>query len=177
MNKPTNLVEPKPGDPVPAISAVAVLAFALIVFWAISQRSPQKDPFEGLDLGCPNPVCDCQECDCGDDCTCNTYVQPPPDEAGSKPPAQPVVALSDKPELAMHSIANCPQCVIDKSKIPEWLSKGWRVVVYDDGCGESGKIYPWYEVTEMDGRKYSFVGPLSSDKIERERRNAAGASR
>mgnify|MGYP006276965745 CR=1 FL=1 len=165
-------------DTPPPMAAIFAAILCVALFFCLSvTESLTKDPPEALDLGCPNPVCDCQECDCGDDCTCNTYVQPPPEEAGAKPPEKPVSNVLSKPKLAMHSIANCPPCLADKAKLGAWLSVGWDIEVFDDGFGESGKMYPWYEVTELDGRKYSFVGPLSPDKVERERRNATSASR
>lgn len=150
---------------------VAVFGLLLVALFVWSFVDPPKE----IDSKCDNVACPCEDCTCKD-CKCGIE---PEQEAGSpsgspgKVPEKSFGSLPDKPILRMHTMRGCPQCEIDKSQFGTWLGNGWRIEVFDDGAGEKGKIYPWYEVQEVSGKTYSFVGPLSPDKVERERRNAA----
>ena len=153
---------------------VAIVGMLLIAFlgWSFSKGKISDRP---SDPKCSNAACPCEDCTCKD-CKCGIE---PEQEAGSpgKVPEKSFGNVPQKPLLRMHTMQGCKQCEIDKLQFGTWLNNGWRIEVFDDGAGEKGKMYPWYEVTETSGKQYSFVGPLSPQKVERERRNAAGSSR
>jgi hypothetical protein len=150
---------------------VAVFGLLLVALFVWSF----VDHPEEIDSKCSNAACPCEDCTCRD-CKCGIE---PEQEAGSpgKVPEKSIGNTPQKPLLKMYTMQGCKQCEIDKLQFAAWLDNGWRIEVFDDGAGEKGKIYPWYEVTETSGKQYSFVGPLSPEKVERERRNAAGSSR
>jgi|GEM_PF-6897656 len=119
------------------------------------QSEQLEQVLDELSKTCPNPVCDCEKCDCKD-CECNLEDEVPA-----------VVAT-----ITMHSIEACPACKLDKANFCIWLEQGWRVEILDDGQGEPGKLYPWYEIKDGDGLQFSFTGRLTKEAIERGR-NAA----
>ena len=151
------------------------MVFGLLLAVVLSCLLTKKvDPPKEIDPKCSNAACPCEDCTCKD-CKCGIE---PEQESGS--PGVPEKAFGNppqKPLLKMHTMIGCKQCEIDKAQFGAWLDNGWRIEVFDDGAGEKGKIYPWYEVIETSGKKYSFVGPLSPEKVERERRNAASPGR
>lgn len=154
------------------IVAVFGLLLVALFVWSFAKK---VDAPKGIDSKCDNAACPCEDCTCKD-CKCGIESE---QEAGSpgKVPEKAFGSQPVKPLLKMYTMRGCKQCEIDKAQFGAWLDNGWRIEVFDDGAGEKGKIYPWYEVTETSGKKYSFAGPLSPEKVERERRNAAGPSR
>jgi hypothetical protein len=137
---------------------LGLLLATVLLGWGFTHRGESKSEVS-------------KQCKCGIE---------PEQGAGAKPPGKPPgksQVLAPKPKLEMFSIPNCPPCKTDKSQIGSWVDAGWDVTIYESDFRESGKMYPWYKVTEVDGRQYTFQGPLSTDKVERERRNASGTGR
>ena len=119
---------------------------------------------------CPNPVCNCEKCDCGSNCECN-LIQEVEEQLSPRVEPAPVA----KPRLIMHTINGCPPCEADKRCIVNWIDT-WDVEILNDSPGASGQRYPWYEVEELDGTRFQFVGQLSREAVERGRRNVARAN-
>jgi hypothetical protein len=155
-----------------SLGAVVGLLIIAVVGWSLYGDKISDRP---SDPKCSNVACPCENCTC-EDCKCGIE---PEQEAGSpgKVPEKSFGNLPEKPLLRMHTMRGCKQCEIDKAQFGAWIDNGWRIEVFDDGNGEKGKIYPWYEVRELSGKTYSFVGPLSPDKVERERRNVTSSNR
>ncbi len=152
---------------------LGLLLATVLLGWGFTHRGESKSE---VSKQCSNAACPCEDCTCKD-CKCGIE---PEQGAGAKPPGKPPgksQVLAPKPKLEMFSIPNCPPCKTDKSQIGSWVDAGWDVTIYESDFRESGKMYPWYKVTEVDGRQYTFQGPLSTDKVERERRNASGTGR
>jgi hypothetical protein len=153
------------------IAVLGLLIAAVLLCWGFVHVVESKSE---VSKQCSNAACPCEDCTCND-CKCGIE---PEQGAGSpgKPPGKSQV-LAPKPKLEMFSVPNCPPCKTDKSQLGSWVDAGWDVTVWESDFRESGKMYPWYKVTEVDGRQYTFQGPLSTDKVERERRNASGTGR
>jgi len=154
---------------------LGLLLATVLLGWGFTHRGESKSE---VSKQCSNAACPCEDCTCKD-CKCGIE----PEQAGAKPPGVPEKTFGNpppkapKPKLEMFSIPNCPPCKADKSQIGSWVDAGWDVTIYESDFRESGKMYPWYKVTEVDGRQYTFQGPLSTAKVERERRNASSTSR
>jgi hypothetical protein len=147
-----------------------LLLATVLLGWGFTHKGESKSE---VSKQCSNAACPCEDCTCKD-CKCGIE---PEQEAGSpgKPAGKSQVS-APKPKLEMFSIPNCPPCEIDKSQLGSWVD-AWDVTVYESDFRESGKMYPWYKVTEVDGRQYSFQGPLSAAKVDKERRNYANLNR
>ena len=68
-----------------------------------------------------------------------------------------------QPKIVMHSADSCGPCrawiVTEKAK---WQKAGWDVQIIKETTTKRG--WPWYEITDRDGR-FEVVGPLTSDKF------------
>lgn len=155
---------------------VAMLGSTAIDVWNKRQeQSKQINSIldEILANTCPNPACgpSCcgDKCECGPDCDCNLV-----EEVEEQLNPREEVAPATKPKLFMHTIKGCPPCEADKRIICQWTDV-WYVEIHDDTPGEPKRLYPWYEVEELDGTKFEFTGQLSQQAIERGR-NAIRAS-
>jgi len=69
-----------------------------------------------------------------------------------------------KPTIVMHSGYSCGPCnawiATEKAK---WESSGWTVEVVKEA--ESKRLWPWFEVTERDGKRFEVDGPLTNDSF------------
>lgn len=151
---------------------VAMLGSTAIDAW--NKRREQADQInsilkEMLEGVCPNPVCNCEECNCGSNCECN-LMQEVDDQLNPKVEPAPVA----KPTLIMHSIPGCGPCEQDKAIAIQWLDT-WNVEILTD-IPERGLRYPWYEVQELDGTRFQFTERLSAQTVERHR-NAVRTNR
>lgn len=80
-----------------------------------------------------------------------------------------------EPTIIMHSASfNCPPCEAwIANDMPAWKKAGWTI---PEPLKEavSGQTYPWFEITDGDGLRFTVVGPLTKKAYERERKKALG---
>lgn len=69
-----------------------------------------------------------------------------------------------QPTIVMHSGYSCGPCnawlATEKAK---WESSGWSVQVVKEA--ESKRLWPWFEITERDGKRFEVDGPLTNDSF------------
>ena len=80
-----------------------------------------------------------------------------------------------EPTIVMHSASfNCPPCEAwIANDMQVWKRAGWTI---PQPLKESvsGQTYPWFEITDGDGLRFTVVGPLTKAAYERERKKALG---
>jgi len=71
--------------------------------------------------------------------------------------------------IVMHSADSCGPCrawiATEKDK---WEQVGWSVQVVKEIDSERG--WPWYEITDRDGKRFEVDGPLTNDKFSAAKR-------
>ena len=80
-----------------------------------------------------------------------------------------------EPTIIMHSASfNCPPCEAwIRNDMPNWKRAGWTIPEpFKEAV--SGQTYPWFEITDGDGLRFTVVGPLTKAAYERERKKALG---
>jgi hypothetical protein len=142
----------------------------------IYKPESKKDAYDEV---CINPLCNCGEiCDC-EGCECNLESIYKEIHKQDKP-ADPEESPKIEAIITMHSIASCPACDADKATFGVWMNRGWKIEIVDDGSGMPGKLYPWYEVQDSDGVRFSFIGRLTpqtfSANKEKAVKNATGTN-
>ena len=80
-----------------------------------------------------------------------------------------------EPTIIMHSASfSCPPCEAwIANDMPNWKRAGWTI---PQPLKESvsGQTYPWFEITDGDGLRFTVLGPLTKTAYERERKKALG---
>lgn len=92
-------------------------------------------------------------------------IQPSvPTEQPAEPKSEPKVESKPVPTIVMHSGYSCGPCnawiANDKAK---WEGAGWIVDVRKEL--ESTRGWPWYEITDRDGKRFEVDGPLTREKF------------
>lgn len=69
-----------------------------------------------------------------------------------------------QPRIVMHSSDTCGPCrawiATEKAK---WQGAGWKVEVIKEV--ETKRGWPWYEITDRDGKRFEVDGALTNDKF------------
>jgi hypothetical protein len=47
--------------------------------------------------------------------------------------------------------------------MPRWIQSGWRVEVIKEL--ETGRSWPWFEITDRDGKQFEVNGPLTNNNF------------
>ena len=76
---------------------------------------------------------------------------------------------SSVPTIIMHSGHSCGPCNAWIARdMPKWMQSGWRVEVVKEL--ESQRAWPWYEITDRDGKQFQVDGPLDNAKFQAAKR-------
>lgn len=71
---------------------------------------------------------------------------------------------SSVPKIIMHSGYDCGPCNAWIARdMPKWIQSGWTVEVVKEL--DTGRSWPWYEITDKDGKKFEVNGPLNRDNF------------
>ena len=74
------------------------------------------------------------------------------------------------PTILMHSSPTCGPCLKWKNnELERWTKAGWQVAVIDEEHCERAK-WPWYEITDRDGKQFEVIGPLNNDNFQAAKR-------
>jgi hypothetical protein len=90
-------------------------------------------------------------------------------------PKQDVNSLSERtssvPTIIMHSGHSCGPCNAWLSnEMPRWLQSGWKVEVIKEL--DSVRAWPWFEITDRDGKQFEVNGPLTNNNFNAARAGA-----
>jgi len=90
-------------------------------------------------------------------------------------PKQEVKSLSERtssvPTILMHSGYSCGPCNAWLSNdMPRWLQSGWKVEVVKEF--DTVRSWPWYEITDRDGKQFEVNGPLNNNNFNAARAGA-----
>ena len=88
-------------------------------------------------------------------------VEPKPIEEPKQPKliSQPVETI---PTIEMHSGDGCGPCKAwIATEMPKWQKAGWTVKVIKETTTSVG--WPWFDITDRDGLRFSVYGPLTTD--------------
>lgn len=88
-------------------------------------------------------------------------VEPKPIEEPKQPKliSQPVETI---PTIEMHSGDGCGPCKAwIATEMPKWQKAGWTVKVIKETKTSVG--WPWFDITDRDGLRFSVYGPLTTD--------------
>ena len=78
---------------------------------------------------------------------------------------------STVPTIIMHSGYSCGPCNAWLSNdMPSWLQSGWKVEVIKEM--DSVRAWPWYEITDRDGKRFEVNGPLTNNNFNAARAGA-----
>jgi len=88
---------------------------------------------------------------------------------------QDVNSLSERtssvPTIIMHSGYSCGPCNAWLSNdMPRWLQSGWKVEVVKEL--DTVRSWPWYEITDRDGKQFEVNGPLNNNNFNAARAGA-----
>jgi hypothetical protein len=73
-----------------------------------------------------------------------------------EPPIQPLIV--------MHSSDTCGPCrAWIRDELTKWRNAGWKIEVLKEI--ETKRGWPWYEITDRDGKRFEVDGPLTNDKF------------
>lgn len=76
-----------------------------------------------------------------------------------------VFAPPINPTIVMHSGYSCGPCnawiATEKAK---WESAGWTIEVVKEVSSTRG--WPWFEITDKDGKRFQVDGPLTNDNFQ-----------
>ena len=90
----------------------------------------------------------------------NTFLEPK--QGDSVPWENPT--KSSVPTIIMHSGYSCGPCNAWLSNdMPRWLQSGWKVEVIKEL--DSVRAWPWYEITDRDGKQFEVNGPLTNNNF------------
>lgn len=68
------------------------------------------------------------------------------------------------PTIIMHSGHSCGPCNAWIARdMPRWKQSGWKVEVVKEL--DTGRSWPWYEITDRDGSQFEVNGPLNRDNF------------
>ena len=68
------------------------------------------------------------------------------------------------PTIIMHSGYSCGPCnAWISNDMPRWLQSGWKVEVIKEL--DSVRAWPWYEITDRDGKQFEVNGPLTNNNF------------
>ena len=71
---------------------------------------------------------------------------------------------SSVPTIIMHSGYSCGPCNAWLSnEMPRWLQSGWKIEVVKEI--DSVRAWPWYEITDRDGKQFEVNGPLTNNNF------------
>jgi len=66
-----------------------------------------------------------------------------------------------QPKIIMHSGHSCGPCNAWIARdMPRWIQSGWTVEVVKEL--DTGRSWPWYEITDRDGSQFQVDGPLNN---------------
>jgi hypothetical protein len=75
------------------------------------------------------------------------------------------VRPTSRPTILMHSSPTCGPCVNWKNnELDRWTKAGWQVEVVDEEYCDRAK-WPWYEITDLDGKQFEVIGPLNNNNF------------
>ena len=78
---------------------------------------------------------------------------------------------SSVPTIIMHSGYSCGPCnAWISNEMPRWIQSGWRVEVIKEL--ETGRSWPWFEITDRDGKRFEVNGPLTNNNFNAARAGA-----
>jgi hypothetical protein len=79
---------------------------------------------------------------------------------------------SSVPTILMHTTDNCGPCKAwVKNDSERWRNSGWEVVVLPPETGHPFG-YPWFEITDRDGKQFEVNGPLTNNNFNAARAGA-----
>ena len=69
------------------------------------------------------------------------------------------------PVIIMHSGYSCGPCnAWISNEMPKWMQSGWKVEVIKEL--DSARAWPWYEITDRDGKQFQVDGPLNNNNFQ-----------
>lgn len=78
---------------------------------------------------------------------------------------------SSVPLIIMHSGHSCGPCnAWISNDMPRWLQSGWKVEVVKEL--DTVRAWPWYEITDRDGKQFQVDGPLNNSNFNAARAGA-----
>lgn len=84
------------------------------------------------------------------------------------------VEAPKKPTIVMHSSTSCGPCRDWELKdLPVWEKAGWKIEVIKTVGFPDSRTYPWYEITDGDGLRFTVEGKLTLDSYTQARKAAA----